>query len=597
MQGYSPAHMKALLSACVVLLGVLAAPDTARAQDPTGAIEGTVTDKTSSGVAGARLTARHLETGFTREAVTGSDGFFRLMLLPVGPYSVTARAPQFAPVLQEPIQVAVSQTVRMTVRLELSSLQEAVTVSGGAQLVDTSTNALGRVVTGRELVELPLKGRNYTQLGLLQTGVAPLTFGVATAGGSLRQGQSYAVNGMRPEQNIYLVDGVQNMNRMDAGYALKVPVDAIAEFRILTQSAPPEYGGTGGATTSVVTRSGGNQQHGSLYDFVRNDAFDARNFFSREVEPLNQHQAGGTYGGPLRANRAFGFAYYEGFYNKQGITTTATVPTAQERQGDFSGLPTPLLNIAAGGVPFPGNQLPAAAINPVARNVVALYPLGNVSPSIYRDTLVGRNRLHQAGGRVDFNASSTNQYFGRYSFSGGHNINPISVRGTDVPGYPTRDDLNTHSVLFSNTRIFSPTVTHALRVSWFRHEFLFSSAGNPQSPIGSRRSAVRGRQPFTTRVLSAVRRIPVGRVATYGDVAAAAGKPRAARAVGNIMRECRTPGVPCHRVIAAAGRLGGYGGNLELKRALLRAEGILVSGSRIKQFDEKRWVRRRSRTA
>ena len=176
----------------------------------------------------------------------------------------------------------------------MSTVKEAVTVSGGAQLVDTSSNALGRVVTGRELVDLPLNGRNFTQLGLLQTGVAPLTAGVATAGGSLRQGQAYAVNGMRPEQNIYLVDGAQNMNRMDGGYAVRIPVDAIAEFRILTQSAPPEYGGTGGATTSVVTRGGSNQLHGSAYEFLRNDAFDARNFFSREVEPLDQHQFGGT---------------------------------------------------------------------------------------------------------------------------------------------------------------------------------------------------------------------------------------------------------------------------------------------------------------
>jgi hypothetical protein len=466
----------------LTLFGVLALTRHAVAQDPTGAIEGTVTDKTSSAVAGARLTVRHLDTGLTRQSESGADGFFRLAQLPVGAYSVSVRAAQFAPVVQQPVEVAVSQTVRIVVRLELSALEEAVTVSGDAQLVDTSTNALGRVVTGRELVDLPLNGRNFSQLGLLQTGVAPLTFGVATAGGSLRQGQSYAVNGMRPEQNIYLVDGVQNMNRLDAGYALKIPVDAIAEFRILTQSAPPEYGGTGGATTSVVTRSGSNQHHGSVYDFLRNDAFDARNFFSRDVEPLNQHQAGATAGGPLRIDRAFAFAYYEGFFNKQGITTTATVPTAQERVGDFSGLATPLLNIAAGGVPFPGNQLPAAAINPVARNVVALYPLGNVSPSIYRDTLIGRNRLHQVGGRIDLNASPTNQYFARYSFSGGHNINPVSVRGTDVPGYPTRDDLKTHSVLLSNTRIFSPSVTNALRVSYFHHEFLFDQRLNRTPP-------------------------------------------------------------------------------------------------------------------
>ena len=433
-------------------------------------------------VPGARVTARQADTRFTREAVAGADGFFRLSLLPVGEYSVTVEAPKFSTAVQERVPVTVSQTVRLSVQLELSSVTDVVTVSGGVQLVDTSTNALGRVITGRELVDLPLNGRNFTQLGLLQTGVAPLTAGVATAGGSLRQGQAYAVNGMRPEQNIYLVDGAQNMNRMDGGFAVRIPVDAIAEFRILTQSAPPEYGGTGGATTSVVTRGGSNRFNGSVYDFIRNDVFDARNFFSREVEPLNQNQFGATFGGPLQTNRTFFFGYYEGFRNKQGITTTATVPTAQERVGDFSALSTPLLNLAAGGVPFPGNQLPPNAINPVARNVVNLYPLGNVSPSIYRETLIGRNEIDQIGGRVDFNASASDQLFGRYWYSGGHNINPVSVRGTDVPGYPTRDDLATHSGLVSSTRIFSPSLTNSLRATWLSHEFLFDQRLNRRPP-------------------------------------------------------------------------------------------------------------------
>jgi Carboxypeptidase regulatory-like domain/TonB dependent receptor len=456
------------------------------AQDPTGTIEGSISDKTSSVVSGARVTAKHLETGFVRDATAGSDGFYRLPLLPVGRYSVTVEAPRFATVVRQPVQVTVSLVVRVNIQMDVSALNETVTVSGDSQLVDTSTNVLGRVVSGRELVDLPLNGRNFTQLGLLQTGVAPLTAGVVTAGGSLRQGQAYAVNGMRPEQNVYLVDGVQNMNRMDSGFALKMPVDAIAEFRILTQSAPPEYGGTGGATTSVVTRSGSNQFHGSLYEFLRNDAFDARNFFSREVEPLNQNQFGGTVGGAIRKDRTFFFGYYEGFRNKQGITTTATVPTALERQGDFSGMGAPLINFAAGGVPIEGNRLPQAAINPVARNVVALYPLGNVSPSIYRETLVGRNELDQSGVRFDFNASSKDQVFGRYSYSGGHNMNPVSVRGTDVPGFPTRDDVATHALLASNTHIFSPSLTHSVRATWLRHRFFFDQRLNqtPPSALG-----------------------------------------------------------------------------------------------------------------
>jgi hypothetical protein len=468
-----------------VLVCLLATP-AAFAQDPTGAIEGAVTDRTASVVAAAHVVVRNTETGFTRDAVSGSDGFYRVAALPVGPYSLTVESPQFAKFSQAQVQVNVNQAARVDVELAVGNVAESVTVAGRVQMVDTSTSALGRVVTGREILDMPLNGRNFTQLGLLQTGVAPLTAGVATAGGSLRQGQAYAVNGMRPEQNVYLVDGAQNINRMDGGYALKLPVDAIAEFRILTQSAPPEFGGTGGATTSVVTRSGTNQLHGNLYEFVRNDAFDAPNYFSVGVEPLKQHQFGVTAGGPVRKDRVMFFGYYEGFRNDQGITASATVPTAQQRQGDFSELGVPLLNLAAGGVPFPGNKIPAQAINPVALNVLNLYPLGNISPSIYRATLVGRNFSDQAGARIDVNASSSDQLFARYSYSGGYNVNPISVRGTDVPGFPTRDDLATHSAALSDNHIFSTSVINSLRGSYLRHKFFFDQRLNqtPPSALG-----------------------------------------------------------------------------------------------------------------
>jgi hypothetical protein len=457
-----------------------------RAQETTGTIEGAVTDQTASALVGARVVAINLETGFTKETVTASDGFYRLLLLPVGQYTITVEAPKFATLIREAIQVNLGQAVRLNAQLELATLAETVTVSGGAQLVDTTTNALGRVVTGRELVDLPLNGRNFTQLGLLQTGVAPLTAGVATAGGSLRQGQAYAVNGMRPESNMYLVDGGQNVNRMDGGYALKLPVEAIAEFRILTQSAPPEYGGTGGATTSVVTRSGSNQFHGNLYEFLRNDVFDAKNFFSEEVEPLTQNQFGGTIGGPIAENRLLFFGYYEGFRNKQGFTTTATVPSDLQRRGDFSDLGSPLINFAAGGVPFAGNRLPPQALNPVALNVLNMYPRANISPTLYRETVVITNVLDQVGGRIDFNPSTHNQFFARYSYSGGHNINPVSVRGTDAPGFPTRDDLSTHIATISNTHILSSSMTNSLRATYLSHRFLFDQRLNqtPPSALG-----------------------------------------------------------------------------------------------------------------
>src|SRR5215831_16255335 len=474
--------VKRLLIALFVCLAAIRA----FAQDPTGAIEGAVSDKTAAVVSKAHVVVRNIETGFSRDTTSGKDGFYRISALPVGTYSVTVEAPQFAKFEPPSIQVNVNQAARVDVQLALGNVAESLTVTGHVQLVESSTNALGNVVTGREILDLPLNGRNFTQLGLLQTGVAPLTAGVATAGGSLRQGQAYAVNGMRPEQNVYLVDGAQNINRMDGGYALKLPVDAVAEFRILTQTAAPEFGGTGGATTSIVTRSGSNQLHGSLYDFVRNDAFDARNYFATSVEPLKQNQFGTTVGGPIRKDRVMFFGYYEGFRNDSGITTSATVPTPGQRVGDFSDLGVPLLNIAAGGVPFPGNRIPTPAINQVALNVMSLYPLGNVSPSIYRATLMSRNYSDQAGARVDVNASTSDQIFARYSYSGGYNINPVSVRGSDVPGFPTRDDLGTHSAVLSENHILSPSAINSAQVSYLRYRFFFDERLNqtPPSALG-----------------------------------------------------------------------------------------------------------------
>jgi hypothetical protein len=372
------------------------------AQDATGALEGHVSDKTGAMIDGAAVTLKNLETNAVRTQATDNDGLYRFVQLGVGRYVLTVDAFKFAQYSESPVEIRVSETRRIDAELAPGSVKESVQVNGATLDLDTSTNTLGNVVSGQEILDLPLNGRNFAQLGLLQTGVAPLTSGVITEGGSLRQGQSYAVNGQRPESNNFLLDGSQNVNRMDGGYALKIPVDAIAEFRILTNTAPPEYGTNTGSTTSVVTRSGTNDLHGTLYEFFRNDALDTRNYFSPEVEPLKQNQFGATAGGPIRKDRLFAFGYYEGFRNHQGVTTSSVVPTAAQQKGDFSGIGHPLINYAAGGVPFPGNQIPPELINPVAANVAALYPNGNVTPSVYTATVVGTNDDDQTGIRLIF---------------------------------------------------------------------------------------------------------------------------------------------------------------------------------------------------
>lgn len=476
-----------LLSLCALVLFlqavlILTGLGVARAQDATGALEGRLTDKNGSPVANATVQLKNIETNAIRSQVTDSDGVYRLVQLGVGHYTLSIDARGFAHFSQSSIEILVSQTKRIDVPMSLASAHESIEVTASTATIDTSTNTLGKVVESREVLDLPLNGRNFAQLGLLQSGVAPLSAGLATEGGSLRSGQSYAVNGQRPEGNNFLLDGVQNVNRMDGGFALKIPIDAIAEFRILTNTAPPEYGANTGSTTSVVTRAGGNLFHGTAYEFFRNDALDTRNYFSSSVEPLKQNQFGVTTGGPIRTDKLFFFSYYEGFRNQQGITTSATVPTDAEKHGDFSGIGHPLINFAAGGVPFPNNQIPPAAFDQVAVNVANLYPLGNVTPSIYTATVVGTNDDDQTGIRFDLHQSEKSQYFGRYSYYTGYNINPVSVRGSDLPGFPTRDDYTAHSVVGSNTYLVSPSKVNSFEASFFRYQFLFDQRLNRTPP-------------------------------------------------------------------------------------------------------------------
>lgn len=433
-------------------------------QDPVAAVEGTLTDATNAAIGAAKVMATNTATGFAKSA-RAKDGHYRLNMLPVGQYTITVEAPGFATYTRQSLTLEVSQVLRLDVRLEVAGARESVNITTEAPLVDAASNTIGKTVTTREILDLPLNGRNFTQLGLLQAGVADLTSGLATAGGSLRAGQAYSVNGQRPESNNFLLDGAKNVNRMDGGFALRPPVDSISEFRILTHTAPPEYGGTAGANTSVVTKSGTNQLHGGLYHFLRNDVFDARNFFSAQVEPLKQNQFGGTLGGPVRANNLFYFAYAEGFRNRQGITRSSSVPTPAQRAGLFA-----------------GGQIPASQLSSAGLRAAALYPLGNTTPSVYTGTVVTENESNQAGGRVDHFLSERDQLNARYSFADAYNRNPISIRGSDLPGFPVRDDLRTHSFAANETHVFTPNAVNAFRAAFFRHGFLFDQRLNKTSP-------------------------------------------------------------------------------------------------------------------
>jgi hypothetical protein len=258
------------------------------AQQITGNIRGTVTDPSGAVIRGAGVTVRQAETGLLRATTTDRDGNYVLLELPVGHYRLQVSANGFQEHVQDGITLNVDETASVSTRLAIGSEKQQVLVSADAALIEPTVTSMGKVVQQQELEDLPLNGRNFSQLGLLQPGVVPLTPGIAEAGGSLRDGQAYAVNGQRPESNNFLIDGANNFNGVDGGFVLKPPVDAISEFRIITHSANAEFGGALGSTTNIISRSGTNHVHGALWEFLRNDAVDANNYFAQTKEPLKR---------------------------------------------------------------------------------------------------------------------------------------------------------------------------------------------------------------------------------------------------------------------------------------------------------------------
>ena len=461
------------------------------AQEVTGSISGEVLDPSGAGVPSAEVSVTQMETGLTRVTVTGRHGAYVLVLLPLGHYRLEATAQGFQKFLQEGITLSVNESANVSVHLKIGSPAQVVQVRANASLIERTDTTLGETVGEREILDLPLNGRNFSQLGLLQPGVVPITPGLAEAGGLLRDGQPYAVNGQRPESNDFLIDGASNFNSVDGGFVLKPPIDAIAEFKILTHTADAEFGGASGSTTNIVTQSGSNHLHGDVWEFLRNDSVDAANFFENadgfQKSEYRQNQFGGTLGGPLHRDKTFFFGYYEGFRNRQGETLSdVRVPSALERQGDFS-QDGPLLNLFAPGgpAPLPGSKVPF--IDPAAQQVLQLYPSPNATDvngvlDLFNTTQILRDTEDQAGLRIDHYLSSRDSLNFRYMFLNGTLFDPLSTSGAGVPGFPVGEDHRTQNFVAQFTHTFSPTVVNIARLAFLRNKFLFDEHLNNASP-------------------------------------------------------------------------------------------------------------------
>lgn len=464
------------------------------AQQITGSIRGTVTDPSGAVVQGAAVTAWQAETGLSRDTVTDRNGSYVILELPVGHYHLRTEAKGFQTYEQDGITLNVNETASVSPRLALGSEKQQVLVNADAELIEPTVTSMGKVVQQRELEDLPLNGRNFSQLGLLQPGVVPLTPGIAEAGGSLRNGQAYAVNGQRPESNNFLIDGANNFNGIDGGFVLKPPVDAISEFRIITHNANAEFGDALGSTTNIITRSGTNQVHGTVWEFLRNDAVDANNYFAQTKEPLKQNQFGGAVGGPIRKDKTFFFGFYEGFRNRQGETTLTTVPSVNERTGDFSELcpegftagfcnnPSHQLFNVFANAPYPNNQVPQGQINSISKALLDFFPLPNAGTNLFSTTQTLSNDTDQFGVKIDHYLDPRDTLTFRYMFNQLSQIDPLSPGGASVPGFPVGEDQRAQNLVAQGTHTFSPTLIAVARFSFLRNKFLFGEHEDHQTP-------------------------------------------------------------------------------------------------------------------
>ena len=495
--------MKARLS-LFTLCALLAVLTTALgAQSSTGTLFGVVTDSTGAVLPGATVVATEEGTTVSRETTTNEQGRFEFPLLPIGRYTVRVTMPGFSDAEVKAIRLETQQNRELAVAMNLTGVQETLTVVGQSQLVevDRRSSSLGQVINSEQVAELPLNGRNFVQLGTLAPGAVKgegaFFNNKGTTEVSIRGSTSLSVQGMRENANDFLIDGIDN-NELTAGAVSILPsVESIQEFKVLTNNYSAEYGSRGGGTVLVSTKSGSNTFHGSLFEFVRNDAFDARNFFEIEKGKFRQNQFGGSLGGPIVRGKTFFFADYMGFKIRQAQPVLATVPTARMRAGDFSesfpGSPartiydpaTTATDPATGQLvrsPFPNNQIPASRMDPAALRLLNLYPLPTFTDRISGNFLANPVKefdQNYINGRVDHTFSESDQIFGRVTWDRATQFYPYAFEYGRAGTYSTVDYLTrARNIAVSETHIFSSRLVNQLTAG-------YNQVFNYMTPIGT----------------------------------------------------------------------------------------------------------------
>ena len=439
------------------------------AQQVDGRIHGLILDSSGAVVGDAEVEVRRIETGATRYATSGASGRYNVPALSPGSYSISVSAEGFRPVAKEAIRLSIGGEAEASFTLEVGPASDAITVSGESSPLEATQAAIGNVIPNRFIVSLPLNGRNFLQLSLLVPGTAPAAVG---SPGSERGRFAFQTNGARESANSFLYDGAYAIDPILNSFSFAPPVDAVSEFRIQTSNSEAGLGRNSGGQIAVAIKQGTNEIHGTAYEFLRNDRFDARNFFSRPNDPvptLRRHQFGASLGGPVARDSTFFFANFEGLRETRAQTRTTNVPTEAERQGDFSS--------SAGNAPinffsqqpFPNARLPYS--NPIGRAVAELYPKPNRATAGQNFVAApeGENSTNKFDIRLDRRVGDGGQLAGRYSFADSDNHEPYAAQQfSSVPGYGNLLDQRGQNAMISYTDNLGPQWINEARFGYNR---------------------------------------------------------------------------------------------------------------------------------
>jgi len=428
-------------------------------------ISGTVKDASGLGIPGAQVTVTQTDTGVTRTAESDANGVYSLPSLPIGPYRLEVKKEGFSTYLQSGIVLQVDTAPTIDPVMKVGAVSESVHVEASAAMVETHSTGVGQVVNQQQVIDLPLNGREITQLITLAgaSNIVQYGFGQAPSSGNLVSSKNYpnealvSVAGGMLNGTTYLMDGgTHNDPFNNLNLPLPFP-DAVQEFKVETSSLPAEYGQHSAGAVNVVTRSGSNEIHGDAFEFVRNGYFNARDTFAPVNDNLKRNQFGGTLGGPIKKNKLFFFLGYQGtLIRSMPAATPAVVPTSSMLAGDFRAYESQCFKSGPQNLkgPFVGNVLPPSLVSPQALAMASHFPVGPEPCGNTTYTMIANQDEHMGLAKIDYQISSKQSFFARYF--GTHSLQPSSFTGTELSVQNAGTDDEVNSLVLGHTYIFGP---------------------------------------------------------------------------------------------------------------------------------------------